>query len=541
MPTVADKIYIGKILTLDENNMYPEAVSIKDGKILEAGTLEEVFSSKGEYTEIVEIKEGVLAPAFIDAHGHFGIEVLVAGWIDIQAPPYGECSDIDSIIAKLKKEIEVKRIEPGDWVVGFGYYNDELKEKRHPNRYDLDMISKNHPIVIWHASLHFCACNSKALEMMGLDNNTENPYGGEFCRDEAGELTGVCIGTARYKVVASLPQLTMEKKIENLKKAEDLYFKYGVTTIQDGGTRPDDVALFKYAMERDVFRADIVCYPMIDRENIVENSGIPVNEYKNRVKIGGIKMVADGGFAGTVKLSKPYNVVEDGKPADYTGLMYETRENMDEFLKYGFENDIATMIHASGDACIDMVLDSYEEQSAKLNVDLNKRRDILLHYTFPRLEQADRVGRLKMFPSLLSPRVYFARQKDIDRYGEERFSRMCPSSQFVEKGMRFSLHMDAPMYPPHIMPIMHGAVNRKSIEGIDIGSEYRISALDALKAVTINAAYQYREENIKGTIEKGKMADLVILNKNPLEVEQMDIINIEVLETIKEGVTVFKA
>lgn len=541
MYNYADKIYVGEIITVDDKKMKAEAVAVKDGKILKVGTKEDVMNTKGENTEVIDLKDKTMTPGFIDAHGHLGLEVLVAEWADIQAPPYGDCTDIDSIIEKMKKFIVEKQIKEGDWTIGFGYSDSELKELRHPDRHDLDKISTEHPIVLWHSSMHFVTCNTTALRMMELDDSVANPPGGVYLRDSKGKLNGVCQGTTRYSVVSKLPVPTLEQKLKKLQKAEKLYFKYGVTTIQEGATRPDDVEYLKYAMEHDGLTADVVCYPLMDRENIVRNSGIPINTYENHVKIGGIKMVADGSFTGTVKLSKPYNVVEEGTPSNFTGLLYESQESMEAFFKLGFENNWQTMIHSSGDACIDMVMDAYEKQASELGIDLTKRRDILLHYLFPRLEQADRVEKLHLFPSMLSPRIFFANQTDVNRYGEERFSLMCPAKQFVDKGMKFSLHIDAPAFHPHMMPIMDGAVNRTSVAGIEIGLEYKISPLDALKGITIYAAYQHNDENIKGSIEEGKLADLVILDKNPLEIDPMEIRNIQVLETIKEGKTVYKA
>lgn len=538
----ADKILISEnIITVNDEQPTAEAVAVANGKILKVGNKDEVMSFKNEKTEIIDLKDKTMVPGFIDSHSHFGLEILIAEWANTQPAPYGNCNSIDDIIDTMKKHIKDNNIKKGDWAIGFGNSTSEIKEKRHLTKFDLDKVSTDHPVVVWHLSVHFVACNTMALKMFGFDENMEDPFGGKFHRvNGTRELNGLCEGTARYQVALKLPQPTMEDNIRKLKKAEQLYLKYGVTTVQEGATRPDDFNILKYAVENNELTVDVIAFPLMDRERQMKDGGIPVGEYKNHCKLGGIKMVADGSYYGTLKLTEPYNKVNEDDDENNTGQMYHTQEEIEEFIKLGFENNWPLLVHNGGDGCIDTFMDAYEKEAKLLNVDTSKRRDVILHYLFPRLEQADRVEKLNLFPALLSPRVYFARESDVKSYGQERIDRCCPISQFVDKNMKFTLHIDSPCYPPDHMIIMDSAVNRVSIENKLTGPEFRISPLDALKGVTINGAYQYYDEDIKGSIEEGKLADFAILDKNPLEIDPMQIKNIKVVETIKEGKTVFK-
>lgn len=534
-----EKIYVGNIVTMEDDQPVAEAIAVGAGQIVKVGSKEEVLALKQDGTEIIDLKDKTMLPGFIDGHSHFSTQVLITECVDLQAPPYGECDSIEKVQQTVKKYIDEKAVPENDWVIGFGYSDANLKEGRHPDKFDLDKISTKHPIILWHISLHFFTVNSLGLKTLGLDENTVDPDGGKFWRvGDTTELSGVAEGSTAQLALSKIPLGNVEDLMRRVVVAQKVYNSYGVTTIQDGGCRVDEIMLLVEAARRGLLESDLVVYPCRNFEKAMQI----LADYKttnNHLKLGGFKAYVDGSYYGTAKMTKPYPSPENPDDKNYTGALYNTQESLENFIRLGFQEDVQMMFHAIGDGAIDMLLDGYEKVAEENHVDLSKRRDIPLHYVFGTPEQSDRVKKLHMFPSYFSPRAYFAVDSDIARYGEEAIDASAPCSHAVERGMKFTMHMDTPIYPPDILTVVQAAVSRVTAQGRVLRQDLKLDIMDALKAVTIYGAYQYGDQDIKGSIREGKLADLVILEKDPRTVSPEAIRDIQVLETIKEGKTVF--
>lgn len=544
----AEKIYLGdNILTLSDAHPTADAVAVSGGKLLKVGTREEVLTLKGPATEVVELSGSqTLMPGFIDTHGHFVFNVMFADWAKLSAPPHGTCNSISALISEMKQYIKDRSIPAGDWAIGWMYDNSTFlaDEARHPTKFDLDQVSTEHPIMVLHQSMHLYSLNTKALEILGyLDPNFVVPEGGELCKlPGTNEPNGMCEGNIRLDTISKLPFGGIDVLMENVKKATRYYNSYGVTTIQDGATLTPDFGLLKEAQRRGVLTTDVISYPYTDWEKRIEGEKTQCGDiaYHNHFRMGGLKNQLDGSFAGTAYMSRPY--ADPGKnPPDYRGQVYQTPEQVRAYMRLCFEKNQQIMVHSLGDAAIDGFLDAYEAVAQETGTDTTKRRDVILHYVFATEEQSKRVMRLGLIPSLLVVRCFLNGASDRARYGAELFDNMCPSTHFLGYEKPFNLHIDCPVCDPSPLLAVDAAVNRITRDGYALNPDLRIPVLEALKAVTIYGAYQYFEEDRKGTLDEGKLANLVILEKNPLRVPTTELKDIQVLETIVEGCTVYRA
>ena len=477
-------IYLnGNIITVDENMPSAEAVFVKDGIIEFVGAKEEALRLADENTVTKDLNGATLLPGFLDPHSHIGNVAPFMSFKYVAAPPIG--------------------------------YNDaELAEKRHPNKFDLDEISTEHNVMVVHASLHMAAINSRLLEVMNFNENTPNPEGGVIARVEgSNEPNGYLEETAMRMVYFSMRQPDMDGMVANMIEAQKMYASHGITTAQDGATLENIEALCRETARRDEMLIDVVGYNMIEND-------VNVTEYKNGFRIG----------------------VPEGEKEDYCAYPTFTDEEVYGFCKKAIENNIQLLTHMNGDAAIDQFLNAYEKamEDTGLTPEL---RPVLIHCQTVREDQLDRIANAKveMIPSYFVDHTFFWGDWHIDSVlGEERAFKISPLKSSLNRNIKWTLHQDTPVLPPNMLRTINCAVNRNTLSGRIIGEAERVTPMDAIKGITINAAYQYFEEDKKGSITPGKLADLVILDKNPLEVDPATIKDIQVLETIKEDKTIYK-
>ena len=531
-------IYLnGNIITVDENMPSAEAVLVKDGIIEFVGTKEEALKLADENTVTKDLNGATLLPGFLDPHSHIGNVAPFMSFKYVAAPPIGTTTSIEVMKEQVREFIKEKDIKPGEWVIAYGYNDAELAEKRHPNKFDLDEISTEHNVMVVHASLHMAAINSRLLEVMNFNENTPNPEGGVIARVEgSNEPNGYLEETAMRMVYFSMPQPDMDSMVANMVEAQKMYASYGITTAQDGATLENIEALCRETARREEMLIDVVGYNMIEND-------VNVTEYNNGFRIGGAKLLLDGSPQGkTAWLTKPYHVVPEGEKEDYCGYPTFTDEEVYGFCKKAIENNIQLLTHMNGDAAIDQFLNAYEKamEDTGLTPEL---RPVLIHCQTVREDQLDRIANAKveMIPSYFVDHTFFWGDWHIDSVlGEERAFKISPLKSSLERNIKWTIHQDTPVLPPNMLRTINCAVNRNTLSGRIIGEAERVTPMDAIKGITINAAYQYFEEDKKGSITPGKLADLVILDKNPLEVDLTTIKDIQVLETIKEDKTIYK-
>jgi predicted amidohydrolase YtcJ len=541
--------YNGHILTMDDKRPEVEAVAVRDGKIIALGTESEVLKRKKAGTTLVDLQHKTPMPGFVDAHGHVTMVGLQAMSANLLPPPDGPNASIAELQKTLREFIKTSP-NPKKFgvLIGFGYDDASLKEHRHPNRAELDQVSTAIPIVIMHQSGHFGVLNSKALALANLTKDSKNPAGGVI-RKMGGskELSGVLEENAFFGAMAKvMPKMTQEQSIEMLEAGQDLYLSYGYTTIQDGRTSPDQVRIGIEAAKAKRLKADIVSYPDILMPGMEEVMKAPYYHdvsakpsYQNRFRVGGAKITLDGSPQGrTAWLIKPYYKPPEGQKQGYAGYGVVTDQVAIAAYEKALKNHWQILTHANGDRAIDQMISALKTAENKFpNVDV---RPVLIHGQFLRQDQVPLLKELKIIPSLFTMHTFYwgdwYRSSVLGPTAAENIS---PTGWVLQQGMRFTVHHDAPVAYPDSIRVLASTVNRTTRSGYVLGPDQRVEPLISLKAMTIWPAFQHWEENSKGSIEVGKLADFVVLSENPLTFPKKKLMQIKVMETIKEGKTVY--
>lgn len=534
----ADLVFLGaNIVTMDETEA--EAVAVAGDRIVAVGSREEVNGYIGPDTQVVELEERALLPGFVDAHGHFSAVARYLDLLDLSSPPVGEITGIDDIVDAIRGFIEDEAIPAGELVQGFGYDDSLLAEQRHPDRDDLDRASTEHPIVLRHVSGHLLAANSAALDAAGVNAATADPPGGIIRRRADGaEPNGVMEETAMGLFPSR--QLAPGRYRELRRQAMDIYASYGITTAQDSNLPPSYVETLREEAESAPFPIDIVSF--ITANNLTDEELAAVrhdNDYAGGFRNGGVKFILDGSPQGrTAWMSQPYAEGPPGAAEDYVAYpSYEPQAWLDR-IGLMLERGMPVLAHANGDAAIELMIDGIDEALA--GGPAPDHRSVIIHAQLIRADQLDRLPALGIIPSYYAVHPYFWGDWHRLSFGEQRAAFISPSRATIERDIPFTIHNDSPIVPPDMMRLISIAVNRETRGGFVLGPEQRLSAREALHAVTLGAAYQYFEEDEKGSITPGKRADFVILGANPLTADPGELADIPVLETFARGRSIFR-
>lgn len=535
--------YNGTILTMTGNEPQTvEAVLTENGKILAAGsrrlTDEKINSlpDGGGETIFKDLKGAVMLPGFIDSHSHISAVARVLSFALLH-----EAESFDAITDTLKKFRDGRDISPGAWLIGTGYDHNKLKERRHPNRFVLDAAFPENPVLISHVSGHMGVANSLALKIMGITADTKNPAGGRIGRKgkagpsagKYGEPDGYLEETAFTASSSVIPEPGSEQITGQLKEAESLYLRQGITTVQDGRAGREEWKLLKYAAEHRLFHVDVVTYiPLNDAPELASKNPSYTNGYNNHLRIGGYKIFLDGSPQGrTAWMSLPY----EGEPAGYCGYPIFKDMEVIKYCKTALLEGRQLLVHCNGDAAASQMIDSLKAAWEETGIDPSGIRPVMIHAQLVREDQLKAMKELSITASFFTAHTYYWGDIHLKNFGESRALKISPARSALDKGVNVTFHQDSPVIPPDMLETIWCAVNRISREGKSMGAAERVTPYEALKAVTINAAFQYGEEKEKGTIEPEKTADFVILSDNPLTVNPLEIKKIRVLETIKSG------
>ncbi|MFD9565967.1 amidohydrolase [Streptomyces sp. NPDC059994] len=553
----ADVIFHGgEIVTVadgvQESAPGPEAVAVKDGVIVHVGDYREAVSRwQGSRTQVRDLGGRALLPGFIDAHGHLGGIGLQATLANLLAAPDGDVTDIASLQEKLRAWAKTPVGLASKWIIGFGYDDATLADGRHPTREDLDAVSTTRPVLAIHQSFHLGVVNSRGLQVLGYTKATADPDGGVIRRHvdpvarPFGEPNGVLEETAftpaSEKATKGLPLTALAALFS---KGVTTAARFGFTTVQEGGATLENLQALRDAAAVVPFKIDVVAYARAD-EATTSLEADPVGasqEYKRGVRAAGVKMYLDGSPQGrTAWLTEPYKERPEGTPEDYCG--YPTIEDPKVVLNQvctAYARGWQVLAHVNGDAAIDQFIDALD--AAAKEAGPGDRRTVAIHAQTAREDQIEDFARLGVIPSFFSMHTFYWGdwyRKTV--LGPERAATISPARWAVDRQMVYTSHHDAPVALPNSIAILSSQVTRRTRTDDVIGPEQCVSALDAVRSITINAAHQYFEQDHKGSIEVGKLADLVILSANPLTVEPERIKDITVTETIKKGTTVHPA
>jgi predicted amidohydrolase YtcJ len=546
--TTTEKLfYGGSILTMEGMQpKYAEALLVKDGKILFVGSKQQAERLADTQVQYINLNNKTLLPSFIDAHSHVnmvGFHQMVA---NLYPMPDGSVSDINSLVNvmntwKTQNPTVIKTM--GGWILGNGYDDAQLSEQRHPTATDLDRVSKDQPVMILHQSGHLASVNHKALELLNFNQNTPNPEGGVIRREANSNIpNGVLEESALFTAIGSIfKDVPPQVMFQIAQKGIDAYVKNGFTTVQEGRADQGTTEMWHALAKQNQLPIDVVSYPDITTSQEYMLKQGSSRQYDHHFRIGGVKISLDGSPQGkTAWLTQPYLVPPEGKDKSYKGYAaIKDDQQVNQYINLAFKQGWQVLAHANGDAAIDQFIGAVKDATAKQGK--ADRRSVLIHSQTIRDDQLDQLKALDIIPSFFSLHTFYwgdwHRQQTL---GEVRAARISPTATALKKQLIFTEHHDAPVVPPNSLMMLDATVNRVTRSNDVLGADERISPYLALKSMTDWAAYQYFEDQHKGTLTQGKLADLVILDQNPLTIPSREIKNIQVLATYKEGNLIYQ-
>jgi predicted amidohydrolase YtcJ len=523
------------VITMDPKDTRTSAVAVKWDRILGVGLDDEMALLADTDTRTIDLGGRTVLPGFIDTHNHLSFYGYLVSSVDCRAVSGSET--IPDIIDRLRAEAD--RTPPGEWVKGWGYAHYHLKENRPITRVDLDRASAKHPILVIHVSGHAGVANSMALEQFGYTKETPDPPGGAIRRDtKTGEPNGILEESALLNQIRTLfmqdfAGSPLEQRIRMIETAVSHYNEAGITSLHEAYMIPQGLQLCQ-EMDR-LGRLNLRIYSMnIDfAAHTLLDAGITCGYGTPMVRVGPIKMFMDGGMSNrTAAVSEPY------RNSNETGIYLSTREdmfaNIEKFHHAGYQ----IAVHAQGDAAIGTLLDAYENVLGAKNE--NPLRHRIEHCGNITDEQIERAADMNLLVS--SQPMFFSHLGDgfLDAFGPERGHRLYPYRTLINHGIRVAGASDSPVAPAVPLMGIRDAVLRKTCSGADFGPEEKLSVGEAIGLYTSEAAYFSFDEDKAGTIEPGKYADLVVLDRDITAIPPEQITDAAVVMTIVGGRIVYE-
>jgi len=537
----ADLVMVnGKVVTVDEKGTVAEAVAVKDGKIVAVGTTRQVKELANSGTNVIDLEGRLMLPGFIDTHEHCIRRGLQMDWVNCKSPPRSSLGDVTEAL-RMKAETKQK----GEWIVGSGFDESQWGDKRFPNRHDLDKASTMHPIYLGRAGGHNSVANSLALELAGITKDTPQPPGGNIERDENGEPTGRLDEIAAMDMVRSLiPKPSGFKEIEllaeNWPTLEEQYLSWGLTTIHEAHIKAPEAQAYQRLDEEGKLRIRIGL--MLDgmtpykghATSDLSRQGLrPPFRWSDRLFVVGVKVGTDGAMGSlTAALHEDYSNDPGNK-----GIIRCTKEELTDEIVRCHVAGIRTCTHAIGDRAIDMTLDALEEAINSRPWPCHRHRIEHAGYVLPR--QLERMAELGVNVSASIGFCYPIGDSHIAALGQDRLCGYYPMKSFRDHGIVAAGNSDG-FGDNYALTGIYGCVARKSRSGNYLCKDEAVPIMDAIKVYTWNAAYLEGSEDLKGSIEPGKLADFVVLDRDITAVDPEEIIETEVLMTIVGGDVVYE-
>jgi predicted amidohydrolase YtcJ len=534
----------GSIITmLGDTAQYVEAIAVRNGRILAVGSRAEVAAAAGASASVVDLMGQTMLPGFIDAHSHLFNYAEGLSQANLNPPPVGTVASIPDVVRALEALAATRPVNDSAWLVGSGYDADQLAERRHPTAADLDAAFPRTPVVLLHASGHMLVANSEALRRAGVTEATADPPGGTIVRKPGTRIPeGLVQETAGMAFIPFVmaPRPAAEE-IDLVKRAVAHYASFGITTAAEHVVMPEKLGLLRRAAEAGAYTIDLVAAlsgTMADQ--VFADTSIAWGTYAEGLKYGGLKLVLDGSPQGkTAYLTRPFVTPVPGCARDCRGLPSLTQAETDSLFTRAYRRGVQVLAHANGDAAVDMAIAAHRAASSALGDSAADRRTVIIHSQIMRPDQMVAYQRERLIPSFFTNHVYFWGDVHAANLGMARANYLSPLRSALESGLMATNHTDEPVTPINPLFLLWSSVNRVSRTGVLLGAEERVTPYQGLQALTLHGAYQNFEEESKGTIAAGRLADLVILDANPLTVDPMAIKDIRVMGTVKRGVRVY--
>ncbi len=526
----------GKIVTLNPKDDIVEAVAVKDGIIVAAGPAKEIEVFIDKASAVIDLDGKTVTPGFVESHCHPSMAGLnLCFEVDVK-----QAASIDDIITLLQKK--AAQLPKGSWVKGFGYNDQRLKEKRHPTRQDLDRATVDHPVFLGRTDGHLAVANSAALSLAGISKGTADPEGGRLDRDpQSGALTGVLRELAQTMVKALIPPYTVADFKEGILAACDQLAAWGITSFHDAAVGREAMTAYQelLAEKRLPLRVGMMIpgIPLLEFPGYLhelKTLGIQAGFGNDRLRIYGTKFMCDGSMSGwTAALYEPY-----ANEPDELGLTVVPEDELTTGIVEAHKAGLRPVTHAIGDRAIDIVLDAIE-LALKERPDPDHRMSVE-HCSLPNAQAIERMKQLGVLPSSSVGFIYELGPAHLLGLGPERMKRYFPHKTYLEKGIISVGNSDWFVTSANIAQQIYGVVTRTSYTGEVVGADQAIPVNEALRLYTINGAYASFEENAKGSIEPGKLADMAVLDRDILSIPSEEIKDMRVEMTIVGGDIVFQ-
>ncbi|GAA4652443.1 amidohydrolase [Kistimonas scapharcae] len=511
---VGEQVFInGHILTMDDDNTVLEAMHLKGDRIVATGKTQAILQQAGKQANIIDLHGQTVTPGFIEAHGHFPGSGLKAVAEDVSSPPVGTVLTIGDVLKRLRQR--ASEIPPGEWVIGYGFDDSLVAEHRFMTREELDTVSTEHPVFVLHVSAHMAVINSQAQTIAGIDQDTVNPDGGEIVRNASGAFTGLLLETAHDPVRDMAFDFSILKNLTIVQTSVDDYVSQGVTTVQSGKATESFYRPLNLLSRLGVIPQRVIVWPDLDLAKAID-AGKIARHQSDKLSLGALKLTTDGSIQGyTGYLSAPYHQTPSQRAADFRGEPVMRADELSRLVSEWHDKGWQLALHANGDAAIDNVLSAVEAaQNASPRSDA---RHVIVHAQMSRHDQLEKMQSLGVTPSFFPAHVYYWGDRHNALFlGAERAARISPLKSADEYGVRYSIHLDTPVVPIQPLLLAWSAVQRETSGGEVLGPEERIGVMQALRAITIDAAWQVFQKDNRGSLEAGKYADFVVLSDNPL-------------------------
>jgi len=510
----------GNIITLNPKQPHAQAIAIKYDRIVQVGTNDQVKAWINKDTKTIDLEGKTVTPGFIDTHVH-----MMGFGRNLKTINLRGVNSIKDIQQRLKEQVQ--KMPQGKWIFGHGWDQERFQEKRYPTRFDLDKSSPNNPVVFTRVCGHICVVNSKALELANITKKTKSPPGGKIDKDpRTGELTGILRENAMDLVQRVIPKPTEKELMEACILACQKAVEAGLTSVHWIIDSPAEISVIQKLRTQNKLPLRVYILIPVEFLDDFVKLGLHTGFGDSTVKIGCVKILADGSLgARTAALKEPYSDQPTTK-----GMMLYTPEELNKMVVEAHEADFQLAIHAIGDYAVEIVLNAVEE--ALLRVPRENHRHRIEHASVLNERAAQRMRELNLIASV-QPHFVVSDFWAVERVGRERARWVYPFRALMKEGVVVAGGSDCPVEPINPLFGIQAAVVRETFP------EEGVSVDEALRVYTINGAYASFEDDVKGSVEVGKLADLVVLSESPLSVESDKIGTIGVEMTVVGGKIVY--
>ena len=522
----ADSIYInGNIYTVDDDFTTATAMAVKGDRILYVGDQEGAEAYLGAGTQVTDLEGNTVLPGLIEGHMH----ISNLGENHLKLDCYFKSKE--DILEMVRQAAEAA--EPGEWIQGSGWLDTLWETPGYPTKEELDAVAPDNPVILIRSDNHMCWVNSKALELAGITKDTPEPQGGQILKTDDGELLGCLTDNAAVMVINIIPAWSAEEQKNAILMAQEELFSYGFTSAMDAGTKVNYLQHYEDLYESGELKLRIYAMPLISSTDSAEADYIRENGpvsglYDDHLSILGVKVLGDGALG-----SRGSALLEDYSDAPGTKGEYRfTDEQMYEAVKLAYDNGYQTGVHAIGDGTNHQVLNAYERVMEE-----NPREDARLrieHFQIITAEDMQRALDMGILPAMQFTHATSDSNMAEDRIGSERIKTAYAWRTVLDAGSIIIGGSDAPVEKVNPFHGLYAGVTRMTRAGEPEGGWYpeqKVTREEALRAFTIWAAYGQFEEDLKGSLEPGKLADFIIIDRDYMTCPEADIKDIQVLAT----------